>query len=78
MHIQYWLYISDDVFRYLKGRLTYAQLNSAVDQLDQVLAGKYKILGTKRLGMGENIMKKYRVCKFFLILFCFCLSHVKV
>lgn len=62
-------------FRYLKGRLTYAQVNSAIDQLDQVLAGKYKILGTKRAGMSENTMKKYRVCKLFEI---FCLSHVKV
>jgi hypothetical protein len=48
-------------FRYLKGRLTYGQVNSAIDQIHQVLATKYKILNTKRLGMGEHLMKKYRV-----------------
>ncbi|CAB3988345.1 Spindle and kinetochore-associated 1 [Paramuricea clavata] len=53
----------DSVPKYLKGRLTYAQVNSAVDQIHQVLAAKYKILSTKRLGMGEHIMKKYREFK---------------
>ncbi|XP_046854084.1 spindle and kinetochore-associated protein 1-like isoform X4 [Xenia sp. Carnegie-2017] len=49
--------------RYLKGRMKYAQVNSAIDQMNEVLMTKYKILATKRAGMGEDIMKKYREFK---------------
>lgn len=41
--------------------MKYAQVNSAIDQMNEVLKTKYKILATKRTGMGEDIMKKYRV-----------------
>lgn len=50
----------EGVPKYLKGRLTYPQVNSAIDQIHKVLAAKYKILGTPRAGMSEHIMRKYR------------------
>ena len=48
-------------FRYLKGRLTYPQINSAIDQINQVLAAKFKILRTSRAGMSEHVMRKFNV-----------------
>ncbi|XP_028407141.1 spindle and kinetochore-associated protein 1-like [Dendronephthya gigantea] len=53
----------DSVPKYLKGRLDYTHVNNAIDQIHQALAAKYKILSTKRIGMGEHVMKKYREFK---------------
>ena len=47
--------------RYIKGRVTYDQVNNAVDEIHKVITAKYKILRLPRSAMGEPVMKKYKV-----------------
>ena len=49
--------------RYIKGRVTYDQVNNAVDEIHKVITAKYKILRLPRSAMGEPVMKKYKVNK---------------
>lgn len=45
----------------MKGRITYDQVNSAIDEINKVVTAKYKILSLPRSAMGEPVMKKYKV-----------------
>ena len=49
------------VFRYMKGRIAYDQVNNAIDEIHKVLTTKYKILSLPRSAMGEPVMMKYKV-----------------
>lgn len=49
--------------RYIKGRISYDQVNNAVDEIHKVITAKYKIMRLPRSAMGEPVMKKYKVCK---------------
>ncbi|KAK3731421.1 hypothetical protein QZH41_003601 [Actinostola sp. cb2023] len=49
--------------KYLKGRITYKQVNNAVDEINQVIKSKYRILSLPRSAMGEHVMKKYKAFK---------------
>ena len=48
--------------RYIKGRISYDQVNNAIDEIHKVVTAKYKILRLPRSAMGEPVMKKYKVC----------------
>ena len=47
--------------RYIKGRVSYDQVNNAIDEIHKVITAKYKILRLPRSAMGEPVMKKYKV-----------------
>ena len=47
--------------RYMKNRLSYDQINMAVDELHRIMKAKYKIMTMPRSSLGEPAMKKYKV-----------------
>ena len=47
--------------RYVKGRISYKQVNDAIDEIHKAIGTKYKILRIPRTAMGEPMMKKYKV-----------------
>jgi len=53
----------EEIPKYIKGRISYDQVNNAVDEIHKVVAAKYKILRLPRSAMGEPVMKKYKAFK---------------
>ena len=47
--------------RYIKGRISYEQVNNAIDEIHKAITAKYKIMRLPRSAMGEPVMKKYKV-----------------
>ncbi|KAK2555291.1 Spindle and kinetochore-associated protein 1 [Acropora cervicornis] len=50
-------------FRYIKGRISYEQVNNAIDEIHKAITAKYKIMRLPRSAMGEPVMKKYKAFK---------------
>lgn len=53
----------DAVPKYMKGRISYTQLNAAVDELNKPFNEKYKILGMKRITLNDINRKRYEKYK---------------
>ncbi|XP_067667220.1 spindle and kinetochore-associated protein 1-like [Haliotis asinina] len=53
----------DTVPKYMKGRLTYNQLNSVIDDLNKTFQAKYKILKMKRTKLSDVNRKRYETFK---------------
>lgn len=53
----------DAVPKYIKGRLSYEKLIEICEALSNALTQKYKILATKRSGMSEETLRKFKVFK---------------
>lgn len=49
----------EEVPKYMKGRLNYNQVNTAIDELNKALSEKYKILGMKRTTLNDANRKRY-------------------
>lgn len=47
----------------MKGRLTYSQVNGAIDELNKPLKEKYKILSMKRTTLNDINRKRYEKFK---------------
>lgn len=60
-------YITVDDFetvpKYMRGRLTYTQVNSAVDEINKAFVGKYKILRMKKSTLNDVNRKRYEKYK---------------
>ena len=46
-------------FRYMKGRMNYTQVNTAIDELNKAFSEKYKVLGMKRTTLNDLNKKRY-------------------
>ena len=46
--------------RYMKGRLTYEQLNTAVRKVNEAVSGKYKITRQSTKSLNNNTRKLYQ------------------
>lgn len=53
----------EEIPKYIKGRISYDQVNNAVDEIHKVITAKYKIMRLPRSAMGEPVMKKYKAFK---------------
>ncbi|CAC5411089.1 unnamed protein product [Mytilus coruscus] len=53
----------EGVPKYMKGRLTYTQVNGAIDELNKPLKEKYKILSMKRTTLNDVNRKRYEKFK---------------
>ncbi|KAM7425972.1 Spindle and kinetochore-associated protein 1 [Porites harrisoni] len=53
----------EEIPKYIKGRISYDQVNNAIDEIHKVIIAKYKILRLPRSAMGEPVMKKYKAFK---------------
>ena len=51
------------LFRYMKGRLTYDQINKGIDEFNKAVTEKYKILATPRNKQSMAIKTKIRTFK---------------
>ncbi|XP_064609676.1 spindle and kinetochore-associated protein 1-like isoform X2 [Liolophura sinensis] len=49
--------------KYMRGRITYDQMNNAVEELNKALSAKYKLLGQKRTKLNDANRKKWEVYK---------------
>ncbi len=47
----------------MKGRITYDQINTAVDELNKAFDAKYKLIATPKSGRTESVKKKMAVYK---------------
>ena len=47
----------------MKGRLTYSQLNAAIDELNKPFQEKYKILAMKRSALNDANRKRFEKFK---------------
>lgn len=60
-------YVTVDEFesvpKYMKGRLTYSQLNAAIDELNKPFQEKYKILAMKRSALNDANRKRFEKFK---------------
>lgn len=45
--------------RYMKGRMNYSQVNTAIDELNKAFSEKYKVLGMKRTTLNDLNKKRY-------------------
>lgn len=53
----------DIVFRYMKGRVKYEQVNAIVDSFNQAIEGKYRLLHTARSKKSEAVKKQAHALK---------------
>ncbi|XP_076104773.1 SKA complex subunit 1-like [Mytilus galloprovincialis] len=53
----------EGVPKYMKGRLSYSQVNGAIDELNKPLKEKYKILSMKRTTLNDINRKRYEKFK---------------
>lgn len=53
----------EEVPKYIKGRISYEQVNNAIDEIRKAITAKYKIMRLPRSAMGEPVMKKYKAFK---------------
>ncbi|KAL9986684.1 hypothetical protein ACROYT_G000859 [Oculina patagonica] len=53
----------EEIPKYIKGRVSYDQVNNSIDEIHKVITAKYKILRLPRSAMGEPVMKKYKAFK---------------
>ncbi|XP_078313426.1 SKA complex subunit 1-like [Crassostrea virginica] len=57
------VYITVDEFegvpKYMKGRMNYTQVNTAIDELNKAFSEKYKVLGMKRTTLNDLNKKRY-------------------
>ena len=47
----------------MKGRITYTQVNSAIDELNKAYKEKYKIMGMKKSTLNDVNRKRYEAFK---------------
>lgn len=53
----------EEIPKYIKGRISYEQVNNAIDEIHKAITAKYKIMRLPRSAMGEPVMKKYKAFK---------------
>ncbi|KAK3096495.1 hypothetical protein FSP39_000715, partial [Pinctada imbricata] len=53
----------DSVPKYMKGRITYNNVNNAIDELNKAYKEKYKILGMKPSQLNDVNRKRYETYK---------------
>ncbi|XP_076465941.1 SKA complex subunit 1-like isoform X2 [Babylonia areolata] len=53
----------NDVPKYMKGRLSYQQVNTVIDELNKVFTAKYKLLKQKKSTMSDVNRKRYETLK---------------
>lgn len=49
----------EGVPKYMKGRMNYSQVNTAIDELNKAFSEKYKVLGMKRTTLNDLNKKRY-------------------
>ncbi|XP_048732035.2 spindle and kinetochore-associated protein 1-like isoform X2 [Ostrea edulis] len=61
------VYITVEEFKrvpkYMKGRMNYNQMNTAIDELNKAFSEKYRILGMKRITLNDQNRKRYEKYK---------------
>lgn len=55
----FWLLLFIFICRYMKGRLTYDQINAVVQEINKALVGKYKILHQPLKSMNAAVRNLY-------------------
>lgn len=59
LFVTFWLLIFIFICRYMKGRLTYDQINAVVQEVNKAVVGKYKILHQPLKSMNGAVRNLY-------------------